>query len=108
VNKRIFQIAVAVFFLVGCTAAHYHERQSDRVIFYLNAPDAKGVVFANSLNAFSPQAARKTSRSCWTVSVAAKAEFSYFYIVDGVVHVPECKFYEKDDFGAYNCVYVPE
>ena len=42
------------------------------------------------------------------ITVAAKAEFSYFYIVDGVVHVPECKFYEKDDFGSYNCVYVPE
>ena len=101
-------MVVAVLCLVGCTAAHYHERQSDGVIFYLDAPDAKGVVFASSLNAFSPQAARKTSHSRWAVTVAAKAEFSYFYIVDGVVHVPKCKFYEKDDFGSYNCVYVPE
>jgi hypothetical protein len=108
VNKRIFQLVIAAFCIVGCTAAHYHERQSDSVIFYLKAPEAHGVAFVSSLNAYSPHMARKAKGSAWVVTVAADSEFSYFYIVDGNVHVPECKFYEKDDFGSRNCVYVPE
>jgi len=99
---------VAAICLSGCTAAHYHERQSDSVFFYLKAPKARGVAFLSSLNAYSPRMARKTNGSSWVVSVSADSEFSYFYIVDGDVHVPVCKFYEKDDFGSRNCVYVPE
>jgi hypothetical protein len=95
--------------LAGCAAStHYHERQSDRVTFYLKAPGAKGVVFASSLDAFSPHLASKVDGSRWVVSVAAGSEFRYFYIVDGAVYVPECRFYEKDDFGSRNCLYVPE
>ena len=105
---RILQLILAAICLAGCTAAHYHERQSDRVVFHLKAPRARGVAFAYSLNGYSPQAARKTGSSCWEVTVVADAEFSYFYLVDGAVHVPECKFYEMDDFGSRNCLYIPE
>ena len=105
---RILQLAVAAFYLAGCAATHYHERHSDRVTFYLKVPEARGVAFASSLDAYSPHLASKVDGSRWVVSVAAGSEFRYFYIVDGSVHVPECKFYEKDDFGSRNCVYVPE
>jgi len=84
------------------------QRQSDRVTFYLKVPEARGVAFASSLDAYSPHLASRVDGSRWVVSVAAGSEFRYFYIVDGAVHVPECKFYEKDDFGSRNCVYVPE
>ena len=104
----ILHLTVASLCLAGCTATHYHKRQSDRVTFYLKAPSAQGVVFASSLDAYSPHLASKVDGSRWVVSVAAAAEFQYFYIVDGVVYVPECKFFENDDFGSRNCVYVPE
>jgi len=107
VITRLLQLVVAVLCMVGCTAAHYHKRQSDSVIFYLKAPKARGVAFVSSLNAYSPHMARKTGSS-WVVTVAADSEFSYFYIVDGDILVPECTFYEKDDFGSRNCVYIPE
>ena len=105
---RILQLAVAAIYFGGCAATHYYERRSDRVTFYLKAPGAKGVVFASSLDAYSPHLASKMDGSRWVVSVAAGTEFRYFYIVDGAVYVPECKFYEQDDFGSRNCVYVPD
>jgi hypothetical protein len=108
VKIRILQLAVVAFYLAGCAATHYHERQSDRVTFYLKVPEARGVVFASSLDAYSPHLASRADGSRWVVSVAAGSEFRYFYIVDGAVYVPECKFYEKDDFGSRNCIYVPE
>ena len=104
----ILHLTVASLCLAGCTATHYHKRQSDRVTFYLKAPAAKGVVFASSLDAYSPHLARRVDGSRWAVSAAAGSEFRYFYIVDGAVYVPECQFYERDDFGSLNCIYVPE
>jgi hypothetical protein len=108
VKLRILQLAVVAFYLAGCMTTHYHERQSDRVTFYLKMPEARGVAFASSLDAYSPHLASKVDGSRWVVSVAAGSEFRYFYFVDGAVNVPECKFYEKDDFGSRNCIYVPE
>jgi hypothetical protein len=109
VKILILHVMIAALCLAGCAAAtHYHERQSDRVTFYLKAPGARGVAFASSLDAYSPHLASKVDGSCWVVSVAASSEFRYFYLVDGAVYVPECKFYEKDDFGSRNCVFVPE
>lgn len=104
----ILHLTVAALCLAGCAATHYHKRQSDRVTFYLKAPGAKGVVFASSLDAYSPHQTSKVDGSGWVVSAAAGSEFRYFYIVDGAVYVPECRFYEKDDFGSRNCIYVPE
>ena len=105
----ILYLALIALCLAGCAAStHYHKRRSDRVTFYLKAPGARGVVFASSLDAFSPHLASRVDGSRWVVSIAADSEFCYFYIVDGVVHVPECQFYEQDDFGSRNCVYVPE
>jgi len=108
VKILILHLTVVALGLAGCAATHYYERQSDRVTFYLKVPEARGVAFASSLDAYSPHLASRVDGSRWVVSVAAGSEFRYFYIVDGAVHVPECKFYEKDDFGSRNCVYVPE
>ena len=105
----VLHLTLIALGLAGCAAStHYHERQSDRVTFYLKAPGARGVVFASSLDAYSPHLASKVDGSRWVVSVAASTEFRYFYIVDGAVYVPECRYYEKDDFGSRNCIYVPE
>ena len=105
----ILHLTLITLCLAGCAAStHYHERQSDRVTLYLKAPKARGVVFASSLDAFNPHLASRVDGSRWVVSVAAGSEFRYFYIVDGSVYVPDCRYYEKDDFGSRNCVYVPD
>ena len=105
---RKLLLAIAILCLFGCTATHYHKRQSDSVNFYLKAPEAHEVAFVSSQNAFKPLFAEIKKEAFWVVTVAAHTEFSYFYIVDGMTYVPECRFYEKDDFGSRNCVYVPE
>jgi hypothetical protein len=105
---RTLQFTVVALYLSGCAASHYYEQQAERVTFYLRVPEARGVAFASSLDSYSPHLASKVNDSRWTISVAADSEFRYFYIVDGAVYVPECRFYEKDDFGSRNCVYVPE
>jgi hypothetical protein len=107
VKILILQLTAIVICLAGCAAAHYHERQSGRVTLYLKAPGASQVEFVSSLDAYSPQRASRLSNSRWAVTVATNSEFRYFYIVDGSVYLPECEFYEKDDFGSRNCVYVP-
>ena len=107
-KRLVLYLTVVALYLAGCAATHYYKRQADRVTFYLKAPGARGVVFASSLDAFNPHLASKVDGSRWVVSVAAYSEFRYFYIVDGAVYVPECKFYEQDDFGSRNCVYVPK
>jgi hypothetical protein len=108
VKKLILQLAAISLCLAGCAATHYHERQSERVTFYLKAPGAEKVEFVSSLDAYNPHRASRLKGSRWAVTVVPSSEFRYFYIVDGAVYVPECKFYEKDDFGSSNCVYVPE
>jgi hypothetical protein len=44
----------------------------------------------------------------WEVSVPAEKEFAYFYVVDGVITLPDCSFTENDDFGAKNCLYTAD
>jgi hypothetical protein len=105
---KILILTVVAVGLAGCAAAHYYERHSDRVTFYLKAPAARGVAFASSLDDYRIHRAERAGSTRWKVTVASNAEFSYFYIVDGAIYVPECKFYEKDDFGSRNCIYVPE
>ena len=106
-KRLILQLAAAALCLAGCAAAHYQERQPGRVTLYLKAPGAEQVEFVSSLDAFNPQRANRLEGSRWAVTVAANSEFKYFYIVDGAVFLPECEFYEKDDFGSRNCVFVP-
>jgi len=107
VKILILQLTVVALCLAGCAATHYHERQSDRVTFYLRAPGARGVAFVSSQDDYQIHRAERVNDSRWMVTVAANSEFRYFYIVDGRVYLPECKLFEKDDFGSRNCIYVP-
>ena len=79
----ILQLMVIAFCLSGCAATHYHERQSERVTFYLRAPGAEKVEFVSSLDEYNPHRASRLTGSRWAVTVATSSEFRYFYIVDG-------------------------
>jgi len=93
--------------LAGC-ASHYHRLENDSVAFFLKAPEASSVLFASSLDGFRAHPAVKADDKTWIARVPApEGEFSYFYIVDGAVFVPECPYREYDEFGSENCVYVP-
>ena len=106
-NRLIIQMIVAALCLAGCATVHYQETEPGRVTLYLQAPGAEKVEFVSSLDAFNPHRASRLNGSRWAVTVATRSEFRYFYIVDGSVYLPECEFYEKDDFGSRNCVFMP-
>lgn len=100
----------SAFFLIlcGCTAGrHYHYHENRHVHLYLYVPGAERVLFASSLDNFTPRPARSIGGGGWTVELPAESEFRYFYIVDGAVYLPACRFREKDDFGSENCIYHP-
>lgn len=69
--------------------------------------DAIRVQFASSMDAYELHETRKNNRGFWQIDFQLTPESTYFYIVDGSVHVPDCRFKETDDFGSENCLYVP-
>jgi hypothetical protein len=106
--KRYFQFMIAVCLLcVGC-ATHYYKINSDRVNLYLRMPEAKVVYFSTSLDEFALNLTKKLESGIWEVAVPATREFTYFYKVDDVVYLPDCKLREKDDFGGENCLFTPD
>ena len=104
---KAWMLAVLIMLGASCLASHFHKVKHDTVVFYLNLPGAKNVYFAHSLDHFNPHRIKAGKDGRWEFAMAANAEFRYFYIVDGKVHLPECKFRETDDFGSENCIFVP-
>jgi hypothetical protein len=106
VTRLIAAVAILAVLLAGC--AHHGLRvNGDTVTLTLRAPHARTVQLASSLDGFEPHPAVLVGGSVWEVSVPAGLQFSYFYLVDGEVYVPECAFSESDGFGSRNCVFVP-
>jgi 1,4-alpha-glucan branching enzyme len=93
--------------LVGCAPNHVVVRSNDEVQLVLWAPDARTVLLASSLNGFSPQPTSPEQSGRWVTTQPATGNFSYFYLVDGRAHVPDCRDREWDDFGGSNCLYQP-
>jgi hypothetical protein len=99
-------LGVIFLFLAGC-GTHYYKISGNSVSLFLKSPDARKVYFASSLNQYKLQPAEKMKCGVWEIEVSAAREFRYFYKVDGVVYLPDCRLKERDDFGAENCVFVP-
>ncbi len=100
-------LVILLLLLAGC-AQHYYRVNNGQVHLYLKAPEAESVYFISSLDGFRPHAISKTPRGKWGVSLPAAREFRYFYLVDGHVYHPPCKYREGDDFGAFNCIFSPD
>jgi len=98
--------ACLAMILAGC-AHHELHQDGPTVVLTLRAPQARDVQFASSLDGFRLHPAMPLGGSTWEVRVPDGSPFTYFYLVDGEVYVPECRFTESDDFGSRNCVYVP-
>jgi hypothetical protein len=101
------RLLTVAFLITGC-GGHSYNREGDRVRLRLRDGLAREVLFSSSLEGFGLKRAQKTDETTWEVTVPNRGAFSYFYIVDGKVHLPDCTYREKDDFGAYNCLYRPD
>ncbi len=105
--KRLFLYSLLAFTLAGCSH-HFYRTQGSVLHLFIKAPDATSVYFASSLDNFELHPAQKTYSGTWEITVDAKRQFSYFYVIDGQPYVPECTYKEKDDFGGENCVFIPD
>lgn len=101
-------LSSAVLIVVaGCAPHHFNTRQSGGVTMYLDAPNASQVIFVSSADSFREHPTEKKARGFWMLEGLPDRPFRYFYIVDGKVYTPDCRYREKDDFGAVNCIYQP-
>ncbi|MBV5316773.1 MAG: hypothetical protein JZU50_03090 [Desulfobulbaceae bacterium] len=91
----------------GCTRQHYVIIKADTLTLYLQAPQATRVQFASSADQFVLHEVVKKGDGSWAIGGLANTEFQYFYLVDGKVVLPECRFRQNDDFGTANCRYLP-
>ncbi len=94
--------------MIGCAEPHTIIRSDSDARLFLDMPGARSVEFASSLDAFRIHKAEKIGQTRWGITVPVGSEFRYFYVVDGSVYLPECRFQEQDDFGTKNCIYIPE
>lgn len=91
----------------GCTPQHTVVLQRNTVVISLHDHEAEQVSFASSLDQFTVHRAWKAEHGQWVVAGLPNREFQYFFLVDGKVLVPECRFKVNDDFGTVNCRYFP-
>ncbi len=101
-------LSIAMLFLAtGCAPRHFIDRQDSGVRVFLDDPNAAEVLFASSVDGFRVRPTTRDPRGLWVIDDLADREFRYFFIVDGRVYIPPCRYREKDDFGATNCIYQP-
>jgi hypothetical protein len=105
--KTLSLFITAAVFLIPACAYHSLEVQGDAATITLKALNAKEVLFASSLDGYELHPAQKQGTSRWVVKAPSGTPFSYFYVVDGKIFVPDCRLAESDDFGSRNCIYVP-
>jgi hypothetical protein len=101
-------LSLAMLFLTaGCGPRHFIDRQASGVTVFVDVPNAAQVLFASSVDGFRAHPTTRGPRGLWVIDDLADREFRYFFIVDGRVYTPDCRYREKDDFGAINCIYQP-
>lgn len=83
-----------------------HEEDAELVLV-ITRPVAEEVYFVSSLDRFTAHPLRKEGRDTWVWRGKGDESFSYFFLVDGEVDLPECALTVEDDFGEKNCIYVP-
>jgi hypothetical protein len=97
-KRYLLFMVIFCFGFIGC-ASHYYKIKGKT--------DVKVIYFSSSLDGYELHKAQRTGGKTWKVEVPADVEFRYFYVINGVVYLPSCKFREKDDFGSENCIYIP-
>lgn len=106
-KSSIFIILILFLELNGCATHSVQKTGQESIILTLNSPSARNVQFLSSLDGFQPHGTLRNTFGSWEITLPSGQNFSYFYQIDGSIHVPDCKFKEFDDFGAQNCLYLP-
>ena len=100
-------LSLLLLALAGCSHHHYSGLSGDEVKLFLEFPAAETVLFASSADDFQVRPAHRDRGGRWLVEGLKNEEFAYFYVVDGELFVPECRYSQQDDFGTTNCIYQP-
>ena len=111
ISRTMKFCSMLVLFLAvsfGCASKHSVTQTSDSLLFSLHRPKATQVQFASSVDNFALHDTAKNKKGDWLVRVQPVKALSYFYVVDGSVYLPDCRFKETDDFGSENCLYQPQ
>ena len=106
--KKWVMITLMFFIGLGGCSTHYYRINDSKIHLYLKEPKAKDVFFASSLDGFELHRAEQKKNGMWEVTLPLGTEFSYFYMADGVLLIPPCRYKEKDDFGSENCIFIPK
>ena len=107
-KNALFPLILMAIIVSACAGKHYSKLQGDEIAFYYKDAKAHEVLFASSRDNYKLLAARENKNHLWEISVSAEKEFAYFYVVDGVITLPDCAFTENDDFGSKNCLYLAD
>jgi len=99
-------IVLFSLFTAACSPKHYAIQKGEVLSLYLEEDKAKEVFFASSLDHYQRHPAARLENGIWEMTVPSHREFEYFYLVDGVVTLPECQLTIRDDFGSKNCLFV--
>lgn len=94
--------------ITACSPKHYIQVHEQSIALYYQNNDAKEVLFASSNDQFRFHRASKMTDGVWEVIVPREEEFSYFYLVDKILILPDCQSKILDDFGAKNCLFVSD
>jgi hypothetical protein len=113
--RSVFYTGIAMPVLMGlvllnsaCTEKHQVKVFENSIVLTCTYPDAAEVLFASSIDRFRLQRARKVTTDTWEVTVPRQQSFSYFYLVDDKLTLPDCTYTVLDDFGSRNCLYISE
>jgi hypothetical protein len=94
--------------LAGCATRAHYKIDGTRLYMYLQKPNAGEVYFASSIDNYVLHPTRLDAKGAWEAVIPLGYEFRYFFVADGRVILPPCRYREKDDFGAENCIFIPE
>ena len=105
-KNLLFLLILLALVVSACAEKHYSKLMGNEVAFYYKDSKAQEVLFASSQDNYKLLAAREDRNHLWEISVPAEKEFAYFYVVDGIITLPDCTYTENDDFGSKNCLYI--
>lgn len=104
--KKCLALSFFMFFWILDCAGPFYRVQDEKVTFFLKLSDAQRIYFACSLDKYRLHKVKKKKAGTWEITVPAYLEFGYFFLVDGVVYLPNCEYREADDFGSENCIFM--
>lgn len=108
-HKIVYQAVVFLALLIAaCSSKHYVQVHDQSITLYYQNNDAEEVLFASSIDRFRLHPASNVAGGVWEVTVPRAEEFSYFYLVDKNLTLPDCQSKILDDFGAKNCFFVSD